>query len=46
MNALKSHHMTPLVFERQAQWDGISLAHYRFRAGDVPDRTSRSSSAR
>jgi AraC family transcriptional regulator len=39
MNAPQPHHSTPLVFERQASWDGISLAHYRFRAGDVPEHS-------
>jgi AraC family transcriptional regulator len=41
MNALESHHSSPLVFERQAAWDGISLTHYRFRAGDVPEHSHR-----
>lgn len=41
MNALQSHHASPLVFERQANWDGISLAHYRFRAGDLPEHSHR-----
>jgi AraC family transcriptional regulator len=39
MNAPQTHHSTPLVFERQASWEGISLAHYRFRAGDVPEHS-------
>src|ERR1044072_5526206 len=39
MNIQARHHSTPLVFERQASWDGISLAHYRFRAGDVPEHS-------
>lgn len=41
MNAPETHLSTPLVFERQAAWDGISLAHYRFRAGDVPEHSHR-----
>jgi AraC family transcriptional regulator len=41
MNALEQHHSTPLVFEKQASWDGISLAHYGFRAGDVPEHSHR-----
>ena len=41
MNAPKLHHSTPLVFQRQAGWDGISLAHYRFRAGEVPEHSHR-----
>jgi AraC family transcriptional regulator len=39
MNLQERHHSTPLVYERQANWDGISLAHYRFRAGDVPEHS-------
>lgn len=39
MNGLGLHHSTALVFERQASWDGISLAHYRFGAGDVPEHS-------
>jgi AraC family transcriptional regulator len=41
MNAPQTHHSTLLIFERQASWDGISLAHYRFRAGDVPEHSHR-----
>ncbi|MGB7922659.1 MAG: AraC family transcriptional regulator [Pyrinomonadaceae bacterium] len=41
MNAPEQHLSTPLVFERQASWDGIKLAHYRFRAGDVPEHSHR-----
>lgn len=39
MNAPEQHHSAPLVFQRQAAWDGISLAHYRFRAGEVPEHS-------
>jgi len=39
MNASPLHHPTPLVFERQASWEGISLTHYRFHAGDVPEHS-------
>ncbi|HEV7903013.1 MAG TPA: AraC family transcriptional regulator [Pyrinomonadaceae bacterium] len=41
LNAPEEHQATPLVFERQARWDGITLAHYRFRAGDVPEHSHR-----
>ncbi|HVF48622.1 MAG TPA: AraC family transcriptional regulator [Pyrinomonadaceae bacterium] len=41
MNVPELHHSTPLVFRRQAVWDGISLAHYRFRAGEVPEHSHR-----
>lgn len=41
MDALELHHSPALVFQKQAAWDGISLAHYRFRAGDVPEHSHR-----
>jgi AraC family transcriptional regulator len=41
MNVPELHLSTPVVFQRQASWDGISLAHYRFRAGDVPEHSHR-----
>jgi AraC family transcriptional regulator len=41
MNTTETHHSSPLVFERQASWDGISLAHYGFRAGAVPEHSHR-----
>jgi AraC family transcriptional regulator len=39
MNAPELHHLTPLVFQRRGSWDGISFAHYRFRAGEVPEHS-------
>jgi AraC family transcriptional regulator len=27
---------SPIVFQRQAAWEGIRLAHYRFRTGELP----------
>ena len=39
MNTPELHHSTPLVFQRQGSWEGISLAHYRFRAGEVPEHS-------
>lgn len=39
MNAPELHHSTPIVFQRRATWDGISLAHYRFRAGEMPEHS-------
>jgi len=41
MNAPEPHLSTSLVFERQATWDGISLVHYRFRAGELPEHSHR-----
>jgi AraC family transcriptional regulator len=35
------HHSTSLIFQRQVAWNGISLAHYRFRAGDLPEHSHR-----
>jgi len=32
----KADHWSPVVFKRQAAWDGIRLEHYRFRAGELP----------
>lgn len=29
----------PLVSKRQADWDGLSVAHYRFRAGELPEHS-------
>jgi AraC family transcriptional regulator len=39
MSAREEHRFAPLVSERQAAWDGISLAHYRFRSGDLPEHS-------
>ncbi|MGH9902353.1 MAG: helix-turn-helix domain-containing protein, partial [Pyrinomonadaceae bacterium] len=41
MKRPEDHHSSSLVFERRANWDGISLAHYRFRAGDLPEHSHR-----
>jgi AraC family transcriptional regulator len=31
------HHSPAVVFKRQAEWDGIRLEHFRFRAGVLPE---------
>lgn len=31
----------PLVSKRRADWDGVGVAHYRFRAGEVPEHSHR-----
>ena len=31
----------PLVSKRRADWDGVSVAHYRFRAGELPEHSHR-----
>jgi AraC family transcriptional regulator len=42
MNAHEGHRFgPPLVSQRRAAWDGVSLAHYRFRAGDLPEHSHR-----
>lgn len=41
MDVPELHDSTPLVFRRQAAWEGISLAHYRFRAGELPEHSHR-----
>lgn len=37
MNTAQMDHASPVVLRREASWDGIKLAHYRFRAGDLPE---------
>lgn len=37
MDAAEINHSSPLVLKRDAAWDGIKLAHYRFQAGDLPE---------
>jgi len=39
INSSEDLRSSPLVFERQASWDGIGLKHYRFRAGELPEHT-------
>jgi AraC family transcriptional regulator len=41
MSAPETLHSTPLISERQASWDGMRLAHYRFGAGYVPEHSHR-----
>jgi len=31
----------PLVSKRRADWDGVSIAHYRFRPGELPQHSHR-----
>ncbi len=37
MNAPKMDHLSPAVLKRDAAWNGIKLAHYRFPAGELPE---------
>jgi len=37
MNAPEMHQLSPVVLKRDAAWEGIKLAHYRFQAGDLPE---------
>ena len=31
--------VSPVVFKRQAEWDGIKLVHFRFRQGAMPEHS-------
>jgi AraC family transcriptional regulator len=33
------HHSPAVIFKRGAEWDGIRLEHFRFRAGVLPEHT-------
>jgi hypothetical protein len=35
-----SHDNSPVMFARRASWEGIKLAHYRFRSGEIPEHNS------
>ncbi len=37
MNAPEISHTSPFVLRRDAAWEGIRLAHYRFESGDLPE---------
>ncbi len=37
MSAPEMNHGSPVVLKRNAAWDGIKLAHYRFQAGELPE---------
>ncbi|HWN09280.1 MAG TPA: AraC family transcriptional regulator [Pyrinomonadaceae bacterium] len=37
MSTADINHAPPFVMKRDAAWDGIKLAHYRFQAGDLPE---------
>jgi len=37
MNAAEMNHASPFVLKRDAVWEGIKVAHYRFQAGDLPE---------
>lgn len=41
MNTAEMDHASPVVLRREASWDGIKLAHYRFRAGELPEHRHR-----
>lgn len=38
--AQTSHDQSPVMFARRESWDGIKLAHYRFRSGEIPEHSS------
>ena len=35
-----SDHQSPVLFARKASWEGITLTHYRFRSGEIPEHSS------
>ena len=41
MNATELNHAAPVVPRWKAEWEGISLKHFRFRAGDLPEHRHR-----
>lgn len=42
MREIAQHHSAaPVVFKRRAEWDGIRLEHFRFRAGRMPEHSHR-----
>jgi hypothetical protein len=41
MEASEMEHVSPVVFKRQAAWDGIRLEHFRFRKGELPEHAHR-----
>ncbi len=41
MNASELNHASPVVPKWKAEWEGISLKHFRRRAGDLPEHRHR-----
>lgn len=41
MNVAEMDHASPVVLKREAAWDGVRLAHYRFRRGELPEHNYR-----
>ena len=37
MDSSKADPLSPVLFKREASWDGIRLEHFRFRAGELPE---------
>lgn len=37
----EKNHSSPVVFKKEAAWDGIRLAHFHFRAGEIPEHHHR-----
>lgn len=46
MDAAEINHWSPLVLKRDAAWNGIKLAHYKFQAEIYPNTTTRTTSLR
>lgn len=39
MDASLMDYASPVVHKREAAWDGVRVAHYRFRRGDLPEHS-------
>src|SRR5215210_4339859 len=37
MHSTREHHSPSVFSKRRAEWDGIRLEHFRFRAGTLPE---------
>jgi len=37
MNAVETNECSQLERKRHASWDGVGLAHYYLRAGEIPE---------
>jgi AraC family transcriptional regulator len=40
LQATTPQDQSPVMFARRESWDGIKLAHYRFRRGEIPEHSS------
>lgn len=42
MDASETKYVSPVVFKREAAWNGVRLQHFRFREGELPEHSHRS----